>query len=197
MSAAPLHASTPPWRLYLALTKPRILPMVIVTALPVLLLAAGGLPSAALSLGVLLGIVLVAAAANTLNMYVERDRDKRMARTRNRPLPSAELAPRERASRPTAPEPAKRSSTRAPRIRSGPSRSKSAARARPDVGRASSGTSSLLPFHFPAWMRRPVDAARRRRVFRSGGRTALPEPPGGDLTAAARAGRTGIAAPRS
>jgi protoheme IX farnesyltransferase len=94
MSAAQLHAPAPSWRLYLALTKPRILPMVIVTALPVLLLATGGMPSAPLALGVLLGIVLVAAAANTLNMYVERDRDALMARTRNRPLPAAELAPR-------------------------------------------------------------------------------------------------------
>ena len=68
--------------------------MVIVTALPVLLLAAGGPPSVAAALGVLLGIVLVAAAANTLNMYVERDRDALMTRTKNRPLPAAELTPR-------------------------------------------------------------------------------------------------------
>jgi protoheme IX farnesyltransferase len=68
--------------------------MVIVTALPVLLLTAGGPAGIALALGVLLGIVLVAAAANTLNMYVERDRDALMARTRSRPLPAAELAPR-------------------------------------------------------------------------------------------------------
>jgi heme o synthase len=94
MSAASIQAPVHPWKRYLALTKPRILPMVIVTALPVLLLAAGGRPSAALSLGVLLGIVLVAAAANTLNMYIERDRDALMVRTRNRPLPAAELTPR-------------------------------------------------------------------------------------------------------
>jgi protoheme IX farnesyltransferase len=94
MSVASITAPTPPWRLYLALTKPRILPMVIVTALPIFGLAAAGAPPLASSLGVLLGIVLVAAAANTLNMYVERDRDKRMERTRSRPLPAAELAPR-------------------------------------------------------------------------------------------------------
>jgi protoheme IX farnesyltransferase len=94
MSAAQLQAPAPPWKHYLALTKPRILPMVIVTALPVLLLAAGGPPGIAPALGVLFGIVLVAAAANTLNMYVERDRDALMARTRSRPLPAAELAPR-------------------------------------------------------------------------------------------------------
>jgi len=94
MSAAQLHAPAQQWKRYLALTKPRILPMVIVTALPVLLLAAGGPPSAAPALGVLFGIVLVAAAANTLNMYVERDRDALMARTKARPLPAAELTPR-------------------------------------------------------------------------------------------------------
>ena len=94
MSAASIEAPVQQWKRYLALTKPRILPMVIVTALPVLLLAAGGPPPLALSLGVLFGIVLVAAAANTLNMYVERDRDALMERTQSRPLPAAELAPR-------------------------------------------------------------------------------------------------------
>jgi len=94
MSAASIEAPAQRWRRYLALTKPRILPMVIVTALPVLLLAAEGPPPPAVALGVLFGIVLVAAAANTLNMYVERDRDALMVRTRERPLPAAELTPR-------------------------------------------------------------------------------------------------------
>jgi protoheme IX farnesyltransferase len=93
MSAAQLQASAQ-WKRYLALTKPRILPMVLVTALPVLGLATGAPPSPVFALGVLLGIALAAAAANTLNMYVERDRDALMARTRLRPLPAAELAPR-------------------------------------------------------------------------------------------------------
>ena len=93
MSAASIQASVQ-WKRYLALTKPRILPMVIVTALPVFGLAAAGAPALPVSLAVLLGIVLVAAAANTLNMYVERDRDALMERTRSRPLPAAELAPR-------------------------------------------------------------------------------------------------------
>jgi protoheme IX farnesyltransferase len=76
---------------YLALTKPRILPLVIFTALPVLLMAEAAL---APSLGILAGISLAAAAANALNMYVERDRDALMERTRTRPLPTAELTPR-------------------------------------------------------------------------------------------------------
>jgi protoheme IX farnesyltransferase len=93
MSAASIQAPAQQWKRYLALTKPRILPMVIVTALPVFGLAAVSAPSAGMAIGVLLGIVLVAAAANTLNMYVERDRDRYMERTRNRPLPAGELAP--------------------------------------------------------------------------------------------------------
>jgi protoheme IX farnesyltransferase len=93
MSAASIQAPAQQWKRYLALTKPRILPMVIVTALPIFGLAAAGAPSAGMAIGVLLGIVLVAAAANTLNMYVERDRDRFMERTRNRPLPAAQLTP--------------------------------------------------------------------------------------------------------
>jgi len=94
MSAASLQTPARRIERYLALTKPRILPMVIVTALPVLLLASAGRPAPSAALAILLGIVLAAAAANTLNMYVERDRDALMARTRHRPLPAAELSPR-------------------------------------------------------------------------------------------------------
>jgi protoheme IX farnesyltransferase len=93
MSAASIQAPAQQWKRYLALTKPRILPMVIVTALPIFGLAAAGAPPLPTSLGVLLGIVLVAAAANTLNMYVERDVDGLMARTRRRPLPAGRMAP--------------------------------------------------------------------------------------------------------
>jgi protoheme IX farnesyltransferase len=78
---------------YVALTKPRILPLVIFTALPVLLMAHEG-PGFARGLGILAGISLAAAAANALNMYVERDRDALMERTRTRPLPTAEMTPR-------------------------------------------------------------------------------------------------------
>ncbi len=94
MSAASMPSPVQQWKRYLALTKPRILPMVIVTALPVLLLASAGPPPLALAAGVLFGIVLVAASANTLNMYVERDRDALMVRTRGRPLPAGEITPR-------------------------------------------------------------------------------------------------------
>ncbi len=80
-------------RSYLALTKPRILPMVIFTGIPVLGMASGGWPPVGLALATLAGIAVAAAAANALNMFVERDRDALMERTRTRPLPTATLRP--------------------------------------------------------------------------------------------------------
>lgn len=93
MAVAPPREAAAPWGLvhYLALTKPRILPLVIFTALPVMGMAAGGWPALPSLLFILLGIAVAAAAANTLNMYVERDRDALMERTATRPLPSAAI----------------------------------------------------------------------------------------------------------
>lgn len=75
-----------------ALTKPRITFMVIVTFLGGLWLAPGTVPvwRAVMSL---LGAVLIVSAANALNMYWERDIDRHMPRTRQRPLPQGRLAP--------------------------------------------------------------------------------------------------------
>jgi len=81
-------------RNYLDLTKPRLLPMVLFTGLPVLGMAAGGWPSFTFSALVIFGIALAAASANTLNAYIERDIDARMERTRSRPLPSGLIEPR-------------------------------------------------------------------------------------------------------
>lgn len=81
-------------RLYADLTKPRLLPLVLFTGLPVLGLAAGGWPSLSFAALTLLGIALAAASANTLNAYIERDVDARMERTRLRPLPAGRLSPR-------------------------------------------------------------------------------------------------------
>jgi protoheme IX farnesyltransferase len=80
-------------RNYVALTKPGVLLLVIFTGLPALALAAGDWPSPGFATTTLLGIALAAAAANTFNCYVERDRDALMARTRRRPLPAARLEP--------------------------------------------------------------------------------------------------------
>ncbi len=75
---------------YLELTKPRILLLVLFTGLPVLWMAVAA-PSVGLTLAILGGTALAAGAANTLNCYIERDRDALMERTRNRPLPAAKL----------------------------------------------------------------------------------------------------------
>jgi protoheme IX farnesyltransferase len=81
-------------RHYVALTKPRILLLVIFTGLPALTLASGGWPEPLFAAGTLLGIALAAGAANTFNCYIERDLDALMERTRGRPLPSAVLSGR-------------------------------------------------------------------------------------------------------
>jgi protoheme IX farnesyltransferase len=68
--------------------------LVLMTGLPVLGMSAGGWPSAAFTMVTLLGIALAAAAANTLNAYLERDLDARMERTRSRPVPAGLIEPR-------------------------------------------------------------------------------------------------------
>jgi protoheme IX farnesyltransferase len=79
---------------YANLTKPRRLPMVLLTGLPVLGMADGGPPAASLVCGTFLGIALAAAAANTLNAYLEHEKDALMERTRGRPIPAGLIAPR-------------------------------------------------------------------------------------------------------
>lgn len=78
---------------YIALTKPRLLPLVLFSGLPALVLAGGGWPTPAMTVATLLGTALCAAAANSLNSYIERDLDAKMERTRLRPLPAGELRP--------------------------------------------------------------------------------------------------------
>ncbi|HTO08576.1 MAG TPA: heme o synthase [Myxococcota bacterium] len=78
---------------YLALTKPRLLPLVLFSGLPALVLAEGHWPSLGLAAWTLLGTALAAGAANALNSYLERDLDARMLRTRTRPLPAGVLRP--------------------------------------------------------------------------------------------------------
>ena len=80
-------------RSYADLTKPRLLPLVLFTGLPVLGMATQRAPSFAFGALTLLGIALAAASANTLNAYIERDQDALMERTRSRPLPAGLLSP--------------------------------------------------------------------------------------------------------
>jgi protoheme IX farnesyltransferase len=82
-------------RNYIDLTKPRLLPLVLFSGFPVLGMAAEGWPSAYLVFMILLGISLAAASANTLNAYLEIDKDALMERTRSRPLPAGRIAPRD------------------------------------------------------------------------------------------------------
>jgi protoheme IX farnesyltransferase len=81
-------------RAYLALTKPRIIELLLVTTLPAMMLAAGGWPSTGLVVATLVGGTLAAGAANVFNCYVDRDIDRLMRRTENRPLPTGALTPR-------------------------------------------------------------------------------------------------------
>jgi protoheme IX farnesyltransferase len=81
-------------RAYLALTKPRIIELLLVTTLPTMVLAQRGIPSLWLMGAVVLGGSLAAGGANTINMYLDRDIDDLMRRTRHRPLPRHAVAPR-------------------------------------------------------------------------------------------------------
>ena len=78
---------------FIALTKPRIISLLLVTTIAPMFVA--GRPSWDLVLVVFVGGYLMAGGANALNMYLDRDIDDRMARTRSRPLPSGRMQPRE------------------------------------------------------------------------------------------------------
>ena len=78
---------------YLALTKPRIIELLLVTTVPTMVVAQRGLPPAWLVLVTLVGGTLAAGGANAINMYVDRDIDRIMKRTQNRPLVTGEIEP--------------------------------------------------------------------------------------------------------
>ncbi len=81
---------------YIRLTKPRIIVLLLITTVPAMVLAEGGFPSLWLVLATLVGGSLAAGAANAINMYLDRDIDEVMRRTRSRPLPAHQM-PTERA----------------------------------------------------------------------------------------------------
>ena len=78
---------------YVALTKPRIIELLLVTTVPVMFLAAGGAPPLWPVVATLVGGTLAAGSANTLNCVIDRDIDEAMRRTRRRPLPTHSVAP--------------------------------------------------------------------------------------------------------
>ncbi len=78
----------------MALTKPRIIELLLVTTLPSMILAAGGLPDWRTVLATMVGGTLAAASANALNCYLDRDIDAVMRRTGHRPLARHDVTPR-------------------------------------------------------------------------------------------------------
>lgn len=82
-------------RAYVALTKPRVIELLLVTTAPVMILAERGIPSVGLILATLLGGSLSAGSANAFNMVIDRDIDRIMGRTQGRPLVTGDLSVRQ------------------------------------------------------------------------------------------------------
>jgi protoheme IX farnesyltransferase len=80
---------------FVELTKPRIIELLLITTVPVMFLAAGGVPSLWLVVATVVGGYLSAGGANALNMYIDRDIDALMHRTEQRPLVTGMVSPRE------------------------------------------------------------------------------------------------------
>ena len=81
-------------RAYVALCKPRIVELLLITAVPTLFLADRGLPPLLVTVVVVAGGALAAGSANALNCYIDRDIDEIMRRTRGRPLVKHTVTPR-------------------------------------------------------------------------------------------------------
>jgi len=79
---------------FIALTKPRIIELLLVTTVPTMIVAERGMPSFWLVVATVVGGTLAAGGANTFNMYIDRDIDALMERTKHRPLVTGTVAPR-------------------------------------------------------------------------------------------------------
>ena len=79
---------------YVALTKPRIIELLLVTTIPTMIVAARGVPSLGLVVTTLVGGTLAAGGANAFNMVIDRDIDAIMERTKHRPLVTGVMSPR-------------------------------------------------------------------------------------------------------
>lgn len=103
-----LDASTPPQdgpacehpnttmtcaRDYLSLTKPRIVELLLVTTVPAMIAAASGWPGTRLIVTTVVGGALVSGSAHATNMGIDRDIDRSMRRTANRPVPTGRIEP--------------------------------------------------------------------------------------------------------
>lgn len=80
---------------YISLTKPRVMELLLVTTVPVMILAHGGIPNLWLVLATVIGGAMSAGSAGAFNCYIDRDIDRVMKRTSNRPLVTGVLSPRE------------------------------------------------------------------------------------------------------
>jgi protoheme IX farnesyltransferase len=80
---------------YVALTKPRVIELLLITTVPTMILAQHGMPSLLLIVNTLIGGALSAGSANAFNCYIDADIDKVMNRTKGRPLVTGELTKRE------------------------------------------------------------------------------------------------------
>ncbi|MBT2499945.1 heme o synthase [Agromyces sp. ISL-38] len=80
---------------YLALTKPRVIELLLVVTAPTMILAQQGLPDLWLLLATLIGGAMSAGSAGAFNCYIDRDIDRLMKRTRGRPLVTGELSDRQ------------------------------------------------------------------------------------------------------
>ncbi|MGY1693883.1 heme o synthase [Geodermatophilus sp. SYSU D00814] len=79
---------------YVALTKPKLVELLLVTTLPAMMMAADGWPSWRLVGATMVGGMFAAGAANVFNCWYDRDIDRLMSRTRDRPIPAGVVSPR-------------------------------------------------------------------------------------------------------
>ncbi|MGH2705849.1 MAG: heme o synthase [Actinomycetota bacterium] len=90
-AAQPVAGVAATLKAYFALTKPRVIELLLITTVPAMIAAAGGWPPAGLVLATLVGGAMAAGGANAINCYLDRDIDERMERTSNRPLPTHQV----------------------------------------------------------------------------------------------------------
>lgn len=83
------------FKAYLALTKPRVVELLLITTVPTMILAQGGLPNIWLVLATVIGGAMSAGAANAFNCYIDMDIDQIMGRTKSRPLVTGDLTARQ------------------------------------------------------------------------------------------------------
>lgn len=94
VSATASFSTTDVLKGYIALTKPRIIELLLVTTVPTMIVAANGIPGLWLIVATLIGGTLAAGGANAFNMVIDRDIDAIMERTKRRPLVTGVMSPR-------------------------------------------------------------------------------------------------------